>query len=52
MIDYSDTTKGLGKETLVYTRRLKRAGLLVDEETSRKKLLPICLACEKQGHSL
>jgi len=51
-MDYSDTTKGLGKETLAYTRRLKRAGSLVDEETSYKKLLPVCLACEKRGHSL
>jgi len=46
-MDYSNTTKGLGKGTLAYTRRSKRAGLLVDEEISRKKLLPICLACEK-----
>jgi hypothetical protein len=46
-IDYSNTTKGLGKGTLVYTRRLKRAGLLVNKETSYKKLLPIYLACEK-----
>jgi hypothetical protein len=52
IIDYSNTTKGLRKGTLVYTRRLKRAGLLVDEKTSYKKLLPICLACEKQGYSL
>jgi hypothetical protein len=51
IIDHSNTTKGLGKGTLVYTRRSKRAGLLVDEETSHKKLLPIYLACEKQGHS-
>jgi len=51
-MDYSDTTKGLGKGTLVCTRRLKRAGSLVDKETSRKKLLPIYLACEKRGHSL
>jgi len=47
MIDYSSTTKGLGKGTLVYTRCLKRARLLVDKETSYKKLLPMCLACEK-----
>ena len=46
-MDYSNTTKGLRKGTLVYTRRLKRARLLVDEETSYKKLLPIYLACEK-----
>jgi hypothetical protein len=51
-MDYSNTTKGLGKGTLVYTRCLKRAGLLVDKETSYKKLLPIYLACKKQGHSL
>ena len=52
IIDYSNTTKGLGKGTLVRTRRLKRARLLVDEETSRKKLLSIYLVCEKRGHSL
>lgn len=52
IIDHSNTTKGLGKGTSACTRRLKRAGLLVDEETSYKKLLPVCLACEKQGHSL
>jgi len=51
-MDYFDTTKGPGKETLAYTRRLKRARSLVDKETSYKKLLPVCLACEKQGHSL
>jgi len=46
-MDYSNTTKGLGKGTLARTRRLKRARLLVDKETSYKKLLPVCLACEK-----
>jgi len=46
-MDYSNTTKGLGKGTLARTRRLKRAGLLVDKETSRKKLIPIYLACKK-----
>jgi hypothetical protein len=46
-MDYSNTTKGLRKGTLVRTRRLKRAGLLVDEETSYKKLLPIYLAYKK-----
>jgi len=51
-MDHSDTTKGLGKGTLVYTRRLKRARLLVDKEMSYKKLLPIYLAYKKQGHSL
>jgi len=51
-MDYSNTIKGLGKGTLAYIRRLKRAGLLVDKETSYKKLIPMCLACEKQGHSL
>jgi len=51
-MDYSDTTKGLGKGTLACTRRLKRARSLVDKETSRKKLLPVCLAYEKRGHSL
>jgi len=51
-MDHSDTTKGPGKGTSARTRRSKRAGSLVDEETSRKKLLPVCLACEKRGHSL
>jgi len=51
-MDYSNTIKGPGKGTLVYTKRLKRARSLVDKETSCKKLLPIYLACEKQGHSL
>jgi len=51
-MDYSDTTKGLGKGTLVYTKRLKRARSLVDKETSYKKLLPVYLVCEKRGHSL
>jgi hypothetical protein len=51
-MDYSNTTKGLRKGTLARTRRLKRAGSLVDEETSRKKLLPIYLACKKRGYSL
>ena len=39
IMDYSNTTKGPGKGTLVCTRRLKRAGLLVNKETSHKKLL-------------
>jgi hypothetical protein len=52
MMDHSNTTKGLGKGTLAYTRRLKRARSLVDEKTSCKKLIPIYLVCEKQGHSL
>ena len=47
IINYFNTTKGPGKGTLVYTRRLKRARLLVDKETSHKKLLPIYLACKK-----
>jgi hypothetical protein len=51
-MDHSNTTKGPGKGTSARTRRSKRAGSLVDEETSRKKLLPVCLACEKRGHSL
>jgi len=51
-MDYSNTTKGLGKETLAYTRRLKRARLLVDKKTFYKKLLPMCLVYKKQGHSL
>ena len=52
IIDHSNTTKGPGKGTLVYTRRLKRARSLVDKETSRKKLLPVYLAYKKRGHSL
>jgi hypothetical protein len=52
MMDYSNTTKGLGKGTLAYTRCLKRARLLIDKEISHKKLIPVYLACEKQGHSL
>jgi hypothetical protein len=52
MIDYFNTTKGLRKGTLVYTRRLKRAKSLIDKEMFRKKLLPIYLACKKQRHSL
>ena len=52
IIDYSNTTKGLRKGTLARTRYLKRAGLLVDKEISYKKLLPVCLAYKKQGHSL
>jgi len=51
-MDYSNTTKGLGKGTLVRTKRLKKAKSLVDKETSHKKLLPIYLAYKKQGHSL
>jgi hypothetical protein len=52
MMDYSNTTKGLGKGTLVHTRFLKRARSLIDKEIFYKKLLPIYLACEKQRHSL
>jgi hypothetical protein len=52
IMDYSNTTKGPRKGTLARTRRLKRAGSLVDKETSRKKLLPVYLACKKRGHSL
>jgi len=51
-MDYFNTTKGLGKGILVYTKRLKRARSLIDEETSYKKLLPVCLAYKKQGYSL
>jgi hypothetical protein len=46
-MDYFNTTKGLGKGTLAYTKRLKRARSLVDKEMFYKKLLPICLVCEK-----
>jgi len=52
MMDYFNTTKGLGKGTLVRIRRSKIARLLVDKKTSRKKLLPVCLVYEKRGHSL
>jgi len=50
--DYS-TTKGLQRgKALARKSRLKRAGTLVDEEISYKKLTPKCLACGIQGHSL
>ena len=52
-MDYSNTTKGLRRgKALVYKSRLKRAGTLVDKETSYKKLIPKCLAYGIQGHSL
>jgi hypothetical protein len=47
MMDYFNTIKGLGKETLAYIKYLKRARSLVDKEMSYKKLLLIYLACEK-----
>jgi hypothetical protein len=47
MINYSNTTKGLGKGTLVYTKCLKRARSLIDKEMSYKKLLPIYLIYKK-----
>jgi len=51
-MDHFNTTKGLGKGTLACTRRLKRARSLIDKEMSRKKLLPVCLACKKRGYFL
>jgi hypothetical protein len=42
-MDHSNTTKGLKKGTLVYTKHLKRAKLLIDKEISYKKLLPVYL---------
>jgi len=51
--NHSDTTKGLRRgKALACNRRLKRAGTLVDKETSYKKLTPKCLACGIRGHSL
>jgi hypothetical protein len=46
-MDHFNTTKGLRKGILAYTRCLKRAKSLIDKETSYKKLLPIYLVCEK-----
>ena len=52
-MDYSNTTKGLQRgNTLVRNRRLKRAGILVDKETSYKKLIPKYLACGIRGHTI
>jgi hypothetical protein len=51
--DHSDTTKGSRRgQASARNRRLKRAGTLVDEETSCKKPTPECLACGIRGHSL
>jgi hypothetical protein len=47
MIDYFNTTKGLGKGTLAYIRYLKRARLLINKKISYKKLIPIYLVCKK-----
>jgi hypothetical protein len=47
MIDHFNTTKGLGKGTLAYTKYLKKAKSLIDKEMSCKKLLPIYLVYEK-----
>jgi hypothetical protein len=46
-MDHFNTTKGLGKGTLAYTRRLKRARSLIDKEMFYKKLLPVYLIYEK-----
>jgi hypothetical protein len=46
-MDYFNITKGLGKGTLAYTRRLKRARSLIDKETSYKKLIPVYLVYKK-----
>jgi hypothetical protein len=47
MIDHFNTTKSLGKGTLACTRRLKRAGSLINEEIFYKKLLPVYLVYKK-----
>jgi hypothetical protein len=52
MMDYFNTTKGLGKGTLAYTKCLKRARSLIDKKIFCKKLIPIYLVYEKQEHSL
>ena len=51
-MDHFNTTNGLKKGTLVYTKCSKRARSLINKETSHKKLLPVYLTCEKQKHSL
>jgi len=44
--DHSNTTKGSRRgRALTRNRRLKRAGTLIDKETSYKKPTPKCLAC-------
>lgn len=51
--DHSDTTKGSRRgKASVRKSRSKRAGTLVDEETSCKKPTPECLACGIRGHSI
>ena len=51
--DDSNTTKGSQRgRASARNRRLKRAGTLVDEETSCKKPTPKCLACGIRGHSI
>jgi hypothetical protein len=47
MMDHFNTTKGLRKGILVYTRHLKRAKLLINKKISCKKLLPIYLVYKK-----
>ena len=52
-MDDSNTTKGSRRgKALVCKSRSKRAGTLVDKETSYKKLTPKCLACGIRGYSL
>ena len=51
--DYFDIIKGLWKgKALVCISRLKRAGILANEETFYKKLIPKCLIYRLKGHSL
>jgi len=51
--DHSNTTKGSRRgKASVRKSRSKRAGTLVDKETSCKKLTPECLACGIRGHSI
>jgi hypothetical protein len=53
IMDHSNTTKGLQRgKALVRKSRLKRAGTLVDKETSYKKPTPKYLAYGIRGHSL
>jgi hypothetical protein len=46
-MDHFNTTKGLRKGILVYTRYLKRVRLLIDKKMSYKKLLPVYLVYKK-----
>ena len=50
--DHSDTKGSRRGKASARKSRSKRAGTLVDEETSYKKPTPKCLACGIQGHSI